>query len=170
MRLQMFSPRISQRRSLTGILAVAALVLFIRILGGAPLPAGGDEQTNPWSMSEVVQPADLAGELGKGLKPQIVCVGVEALYREAHISGSAYLGPASKPQGLEELKKWAKGIPRGQRIVLYCGCCPMDRCPNIRPAFQALKEMGFTHLQVLSIPQDLGRDWVSKGFPTEKAK
>jgi thiosulfate/3-mercaptopyruvate sulfurtransferase len=170
MRLQMFSPRISQRRSLTGILAVTALVLFIRVLGGAPLPDGGDEQTNPWSTSEVVQPADLARELGKGLKPQIVCVGVEALYREAHISGSAYLGPASKPQGLEELKKWAKGIPRGQRIVLYCGCCPMDRCPNIRPAFQALKEMGFTHLQVLSIPQDLGRDWVSKGFPTEKAK
>src|SRR6516225_4189087 len=170
MRLQMFSPRISQRRSLTGILAVTALVLFIRVLGGAPLPDGGDEQTNPWSTSEVVQPADLARELGKGLKPQIVCVGVEALYRDAHISGSAYLGPASKPEGLEELKKWAKGIPRGQRIVLYCGCCPMDKCPNIRPAFQALKEMGFTHLQVLSIPQYLGLDWFSEGLPTEKAK
>ena len=152
------------------ILGVVALVLFVGMLDGARLPAGGGGQTNPWSMSEVVQPADLARELGKGLKPQIVCVGVEALYRGAHISGSAYLGPASKPEGLEELKRWAKGTPRGQRIVLYCGCCPMDRCPNIRPAFQALKEMGFTHLQVLSIPQDLERDWVSKGFPVEKAR
>jgi thiosulfate/3-mercaptopyruvate sulfurtransferase len=166
----MFSRRISQRGNLTGILGVAALVLFNGTLGSAPLPAAGDEQTTPWSMSEVVQPPDLARELGKGLKPQIVCVGFEALYRQGHISGSAYLGPASKPEGLEALKKWAKGIPRAQRIILYCGCCPMDRCPNIRPAFQALKEMGFTHLQVLSIPQDLGRDWVSKGFPIEKAE
>jgi len=168
--LQMISLRIVQRRSWIRTLGVAALVWFAGMLGGARLPAWDAEQTNPWSTSEVVQPADLARELGKGLKPQIVCVGVEVLYRDAHISGSAYLGPASKPQGLEELKKWAKGIPRGQRIVLYCGCCPMDRCPNIRPAFQALKEMGFTRLQVLSIPQDLGRDWISKGFPVEKAK
>jgi hypothetical protein len=46
----------------------------------------------------------------------------------------------------------------------------MGQCPNIRPAFQALTEMGFTHLQVLAIPQDLERDWVAKGFPVEKAR
>ena len=165
----MYSQRIVQRRSMTRILGVVAPVLLVGVLDGARLPARDGGQTNPWSMSEVIQPADLARELGKGLKPQIVCVGVEALYRDAHISGAVYLGPASKPEGLEALKKWAKGTPRGERIVLYCGCCPMDKCPNIRPAFQALKEMGFTRLQVLSIPQDLVRDWVSKGFPVEKA-
>jgi len=165
----MFSPRIAQRRSMARMLAVVALVLFVSKLDGARLAAGGAGQTDPWSMSEVIQPADLARDLAKGLKPQVVCVGVEALYRSAHISGAAYQGPASKPEGLEALKKWAKSAPRGQRIVLYCGCCPMDKCPNIRPAFQALKEMGFTRLQVLSIPQDLGRDWVTKGFPVEKA-
>ena len=121
-------------------------------------------------MSQVIQPPELAKELGKDLKPEIVCVGFNALYRSAHISGASYHGPGSKPEGLEDLRKWARGIPRGQRIVLYCGCCPMDHCPNIRPAFQAIMEMGFTRLQVLSIPQDLGRDWVGKGFPVEKAK
>jgi len=166
----MFSQQNPQRLSLTRLLEFAALVGFFGLRAGGPLSASDTEQTTPWSMSEVAQPADLAGELGKGLKPQIVCVGFEVLYRGAHISGSVYLGPASKPEGLEELRKWAKGVPRGQRIVLYCGCCPMDRCPNIRPAFQALKEMGFTRLQVLSIPQDLGRDWVSKGFSIEKGK
>jgi len=162
--------RIERRQSVVGILEGVALLLSVTTLGGARLPAWGGEQTNPWLMSEVVQPAELARELGKDLKPQIVCVGFDSLYRSAHISGAAYHGPTSKPEGLEDLKRWAKDIPRGQRIVLYCGCCPMDRCPNIRPAFQALKEMGFTHVQILSIPQDLGRDWVSKGFPVEKAR
>ena len=162
--------RIERRQSVVGILEGVALLVSVATLGGARFPAWGGEQTNPWSVSEVVQPADLAGELAKGVKPQIVCVGVDSLYRTAHISGAAYHGPASKPEGLESLRKWAKGIPRAQRIVLYCGCCPMNQCPNIRPAFQALKEMGFTHLRVLSIPQDLERDWVSKAFPVEKAK
>jgi len=166
----MFNPRLVQRLSGASILGVVALVFFVDSLDGGRWPVGVSGQTNPWSMSEVIQPAVLARELGKGLKPQIVCVGVGALYRDAHISGSAYSGPASKPEGLEELKKWAKSVPRSQRIVLYCGCCPMDRCPNIRPAFQALKEMGFTRLQLLSIPQDFGRDWVIKGFPVEKAR
>jgi hypothetical protein len=121
-------------------------------------------------MSDVIQPAGLAKELGKGLKPEIACVGFDALYRTAHISGAVYHGPASTPEGLEDLKKWARAVPRGQRIVLYCGCCPMDRCPNIRPAFEALKQMGFTRLQILSIPQDFERDWVDKGFPVEKAR
>jgi thiosulfate/3-mercaptopyruvate sulfurtransferase len=166
----MFSQRNPQRLSLARILGFAALVGFTGLRAGAPLPAWDTEQTTPWSMSEVVQPADLAGELGKGLKPQIVCVGFQVLYRSAHITGAVYHGAVSKPEGLEDLKQWARGVPRGQRIVLYCGCCPMDRCPNIRPAFQTLKQMGFTRLQVLSLTQDLGRDWADKGFPVEKAK
>jgi hypothetical protein len=166
----MLIARIGQRQGVVGILEGVALLLFVGTFCGARLSGSSTDQPDPWPASQVVQPADLAGELRKGAKPEIVCVGVSSLYRSAHISGAAYHGPTSKPEGLEDLKRWAKDIPRGQRIVLYCGCCPMDRCPNIRPAFQALKEMGFTRLQVLSIPQDLGRDWVSKDFPVEKAK
>jgi thiosulfate/3-mercaptopyruvate sulfurtransferase len=166
----MLIARIERRQSIVGILEGVALLLFAGAFCGARLSGGSANQPDPWSASQVVQPADLAGELGKKGKPEIVCVGVDSLYRSAHISGAAYHGPTSQADGLEDLKRWAKDIPRGQRIVLYCGCCPMDRCPNIRPAFQALKDMGFTRLQVLSIPQDLERDWVSKGFPVEKAR
>jgi thiosulfate/3-mercaptopyruvate sulfurtransferase len=166
----MLVPRILQRQRVVGILEGVALLLFVGAFCSARLSGGSANEPNPWSASQVVQPAYLAAELSTGAKPQIVCVGVNSLYRSVHISGAAYHGPTSEADGLEDLKRWAKDIPRGQRIVLYCGCCPMDRCPNIRPAFQALKEMGFTRLQVLSIPQDLGRDWVSKGFPVDKAK
>jgi thiosulfate/3-mercaptopyruvate sulfurtransferase len=166
----MFISRIALRRNVIRILEGVALLLFVGVLDGAQVPAGSTRQTNPWSMSQVIQPADLAKELGRGPKPEIVCVGFNTLYQGAHIPGAAYHGPVSKPEGLEDLKQWARGIPRGQRIVVYCGCCPMDRCPNVRPAFQALKEMGFTNLRILSIPQDLSKDWVEKGFPVEKAR
>jgi len=46
----------------------------------------------------------------------------------------------------------------------------MSRCPNIRPAFLALRDMGFTRLRVLMLPTDLYTDWVQKGYPTEKGR
>ncbi len=159
------------RSGVLGTLGTAAVLVGIAALGGARAAVAGDaKEANPWSPSQVIQPADLASELGKGAKPEIVCVGFNTLYRNAHILGASYHGPASKTEGLEDLKKWAKSLARGQRIVLYCGCCPWNQCPNIRPAFQALKEMGFTKIQVLSIPRDLGHDWVSKNYPAIKAR
>jgi hypothetical protein len=53
---------------------------------------------------------------------------------------------------------------------VYCGCCPLDRCPNLRPAFTALHDMGFTHLRVLLIPTNFYTDWVKPGFPFEKSE
>jgi hypothetical protein len=51
--------------------------------------------------------------------------------------------------------------------VIYCGCCPMLKCPNIRPAYSTLKELGFTHIRVLSLPTNLHTDWVSKDYPSD---
>jgi hypothetical protein len=44
----------------------------------------------------------------------------------------------------------------------------MEKCPNIRPAFAALHEMGFTKVRVVSIPTNFKTDWIDKGYPTEK--
>ncbi|MBI3670157.1 MAG: rhodanese-like domain-containing protein [Acidobacteria bacterium] len=98
----------------------------------------------------------------------ILYVGFGFLYRSAHLPGALFHGPAAKPDGLEDLKKWAKDIPRGQPIVIYCGCCPWNRCPNVRPAFTALHELGFVRLKVLFLETDLATNWVQKGFPVEK--
>ncbi len=130
----------------------------------------GNEGSEPWTSSQVRQAADLAKELSdpKSKKPLIIYVGFETLYRSAHIPGALFHGPGAKSAGLENLKKWARDIPRGQPIVLYCGCCPWNRCPNIRPAFKALREMGFTGLKILFLESDLATDWVQKGFPVQK--
>jgi hypothetical protein len=125
---------------------------------------------DPWTASDVLQPAELAQLLSdpKSKKPLILCVGFDFLYRQAHIPGAEYHGPAGKPQGLDNLKQRVERLPHGQSIVLYCGCCPWTHCPNIRPAFAAVREMGFKHVKVLSLPTDFATDWVHKGYPVEK--
>ena len=120
---------------------------------------------DPWSDREVVAPEALAKDLKK---PLVLHVGFNVLYRAAHIKGTPYAGPASKPEGLAELKKAVSGQPLDRDIVLYCGCCPMDKCPNLRPAFTALHEMGFKNVRVLSLPDNLKTDWIDKGYPTDK--
>lgn len=132
-----------------------------------------DNSADPWTAAQTVEAAAFAKELSvttSDTKPTIVCVGFHALYEGAHIPGASFHGAASTAQGLDNLKDWAKPLPRNANIVLYCGCCPLAHCPNIRPAFQALRDMGFTHLRVLILPSDLNTDWIAKGYPVEKAK
>ncbi len=104
----------------------------------------------------------------KSGKPLVIQTGFAVLYRSAHIAGTVYAGPGSKPEGLEALKKLVAGEPRDREIVIYCGCCPWDKCPNIRPAFAALHDMGFTRVSALYVPENLAKDWIDKGFPTDK--
>jgi rhodanese-related sulfurtransferase len=100
----------------------------------------------------------------------LIQVGFHTMYKMGHIPGSQYAGAASNAEGLAALRKLVASLSRNQEIVIYCGCCPWDNCPNIRPAFQTLKEMGFSNLKVLDIPERLGDDWTAKGFPIVKGE
>jgi thiosulfate/3-mercaptopyruvate sulfurtransferase len=135
------------------------VVLFPILLASAML--AGD----PWDAKDVLHPAELAADLKT---PLVIHVGFPVLYRAAHITGSEYAGPGSKAEGIESLKKAVADQPHTREIVLYCGCCPWEKCPNVRPAFAALHEMGFTHVKVMMVPENLKSDWIDKGFPAEK--
>ena len=131
------------------------------LLVAVSLIAAGD----PWTENDVVLPAAVA----KNLKtPLLLHVGFDVLYRASHITGSAYAGPGSKPEGIDELKKAVAGQPKDREIVLYCGCCPWDKCPNIRPAFAALHELGYTRVRVMKVPENLKADWSDQGYPVER--
>ncbi len=123
--------------------------------------------TDPWTVAQMTQPSAMVALLanGKGAKPVILQVGFQVLYKSKHIPGSLYAGPASSPEGLQALKQAAGKLPRNADIYIYCGCCPIQKCPNIRPAFQALKAMGFTRFHVLMLPTNFGKDWVAHGYP-----
>jgi thiosulfate/3-mercaptopyruvate sulfurtransferase len=121
--------------------------------------------TEPWAGNDLIQPAEIAKNLNA---PLLIHVGFPVLYRSAHIAGSVFAGPGSKEEGIADLRMAVAGQPRTREIVLYCGCCPFDKCPNVRPAFAALHEMGFTRVKVMVLPTNLKTDWIDKGYPTDK--
>lgn len=126
---------------------------------------------NPWSQKQVSQPARLAVELhNSGSKPLLLQVGFERLYAQGHIPGSKYCGPGRSPEGIARLRTCVEGVSRVQPIVLYCGCCPWEQCPNIRPAFEAVKAMGFTNVKVVHISDNFGKDWAAKGYPVSRGE
>jgi hypothetical protein len=148
-----------------------AVFLVASVLVTVPAIRGDEKKsTDPWSSTQVVQPADLARELtDKSLTlPTVVYVGFRALFAGGHIPGATFHGTVSTEEGLSELKKWADALPRTTNLVIYCGCCPFEKCPNIRPAFTALNGMGFTKLRVLALPTSFATDWADKGYPLQK--
>jgi thiosulfate/3-mercaptopyruvate sulfurtransferase len=103
-------------------------------------------------------------------KPLMLQVGSHILFLQAHIPGSEYAGAGATEVGLQQLRKRVVSLPRNKFIVLYCGCCPWNHCPNVKPADDALHAMGFTNVKVLYIADNFGTNWVAKGYPTAKGE
>jgi hypothetical protein len=144
------------------------VVVFTAACGGGP--SGSASSGWPWG-SDAVTPADFASELASASgpdKPVVVCTAPPFLYRIGHIPGAVLHGPASSPQGLDSLKTWAATLPRTANVVIYCGCCPLAHCPNLAPAYQALKGLGFTRVRVLLIEDSFKTDWMDRGYPHER--
>ena len=147
---------------------LAAFVMFLTLpaMTLAALAQPGSAPTIP--QSALIQPAELAATLKGGPKPVILQVGFKVMYDEAHIPGALYAGPGSKDDGITVLKEQAAAIGKDQDVVIYCGCCPWEHCPNVAAAWRTLKELGFANLKVLYIPKNFGADWVEKGYPVVK--
>jgi thiosulfate/3-mercaptopyruvate sulfurtransferase len=121
--------------------------------------------------SQLIEPKELVKILtAKGQKPMLMHVGFHVLYLQAHIPNSEYIGPARDPAALEQLKARVKSLPRDTFIVIYCGCCPWDHCPNVKPAHDALVATGFTNIKVLHLADNIATDWIDKGFSTTKGE
>ena len=106
-------------------------------------------------------------QIKRAEKPLILQVGSHMLFAQAHIPGSEYIGPGSQPAGIQQLRNRVNSLSRKKLIVLYCGCCPLNRCPNLGPAFAKMSEMGFTNVKVLYLANNFGADWADKGYPVE---
>ena len=143
--------------------------LYLAIAGiMAPMLSSDDQPMDPWSKGDLLEPAAFADGLRSGTTPStIICVAFPSLYTQKHIAHAIYAGPGNKPEGLEALRKTVNALPKSSDIVIYCGCCPMVKCPNLRPAYALLKELGFNRVRVLNIPTNLMTDWSAKGYPVE---
>jgi thiosulfate/3-mercaptopyruvate sulfurtransferase len=142
---------------LAGILVVSIALGFARFNG---IQYDGPE---PWTESQLMAPADLAAIIKNpaAKKPIIFSVGPGAL-----VSGSLDMGAVHEPANLEKFRQALNGLKKDRYLVIYCGCCPFVRCPNIRPAFTLLNEMKFTNAHLLNLENNIRTDWVSKGYPS----
>jgi len=143
-------------------------VVFCLILASAAALAQmadptANAQITPQALVRIMQSNQRA-------KLLILNVGPHVLFAQAHIDGAEFIGPGSDPRAIEVLKNRVKSEPKAKQIVLYCGCCPWDHCPNIKPAFEELKKLGFTNVKVLYIANNIGADWVDKGYPTTRGQ
>jgi thiosulfate/3-mercaptopyruvate sulfurtransferase len=141
------------------------ILIGLLILSGSFTKHSGiqDREPEPWTVRQLMAPADLASLLNNpnAKKPMVYSVGPGALIR-----GSVDIGPAHEKANLEKLKEAISRLPKNADIVIYCGCCPFDRCPNIRPAFTLLNEMKYTNARLLNLEHNIRTDWVSKGYPS----
>ncbi len=116
----------------------------------------------------VVEPKDLAAQLAaKDNRPLVLYVGPNVLYRSKHIPGAIFAGPGNSREGLELLRNAVKSLPKNRDLVIYCGCCPWNHCPNVQPSFDLLKQAGFTKVKVMYSPVGFKADWIDKGYPVE---
>src|SRR5258708_4023090 len=125
---------------------------------------------DPWTAAQTVQPAQLVIELQqeKDRRVLVIYVGVKTLYNGGHIPSAVYYGPGSPKKSISDLKKYSPTLPKHFHLGPYCGCCPLEKCPNLRPAFAALKDLGFARLRVLILPTSFNTDWAEKGYPVQK--
>lgn len=120
------------------------------------------QQKNPWAQDQLVEPAVLAKQLNlpENERPVIIDVGPAGV-----IKGAVEAGPAEKEEGIRKLKTILKKVPKNKEVVIYCGCCPFNKCPNVRPAFNTLLDMGFKKPRLLNLSHNLKADWIDKGYP-----
>ena len=162
-----------------GLVGQTVTIVALAILLGpvAKVRAEGQGAAPPESAlsipkPDLMQPAELNRLLhAQGVhKPLVLQVGFRMLFDEAHIPGSEYAGPTARPEGLSQLRQRVQSLRRNTFIVIYCGCCPWNHCPNMGPAFHLLHSMGFTHVRALYLPDNFGTDWVNKGYPAVRGQ
>lgn len=116
----------------------------------------------PWTKEQLMEPADLAKIINNpsANKPIIYSVGPGG-----NIKGSIEMGAAQEKENLDKLKVELSKLSKDTEIVVYCGCCPFEHCPNIRPSFELLNKLKFTNHKLLNLPHNIKVDWIDKGFP-----
>jgi hypothetical protein len=149
-------------RLISHLLSLTAIFLFA-------FAACAQHSPDPWTDSQTVQAAELNKELSNPkTAPTVLFVGYQRLFTAGHIKGAQFHGSGGSADGLAQIKAWAAPLPRSINLVIYCGCCPMEHCPNVRPAFTVLRDMGFTKLRILVLPTSFEVDWANKGLPYDR--
>jgi len=160
------------KHTLLSLQRTTAALLTSCMLLCAASPALAAKPAESIPAAKLVQPADWAAQVkdGSAARTLTLHVGFRTMFDQAHIPGSEYAGPGNSGAGLQVLRDRVAGLAKGAPILIYCGCCPWSRCPNIAAAYDVLVELGFTNVKAMIINDNFGTDWVDKGYPTARTQ
>jgi rhodanese-related sulfurtransferase len=128
----------------------------------SPKPATTLGLKDPWTADQLLEPSVLADKIKTGEAKNTLILNIGAV---EDIKGATHIGAVNDAANLEKLKTAVATLPKNTELVIYCGCCPFVKCPNIRPAFLELKKAGFTNVKLLNLATNLKTNWIAKGYP-----
>ena len=142
-----------KKRTTLKLIILAAAVLFT-------LNLHAQTPTN-WTEKQLIEPSELASIITSN-PDSVIIISVGPFNT---IPGGIHTGMAGDKEGIEKFKTQLSTIDKNSKIVIYCGCCPFEHCPNVRPAVALLKSLEFTNYHLLDLPHNLKTDWITKGYP-----
>jgi thiosulfate/3-mercaptopyruvate sulfurtransferase len=145
---------------------LSRLLLPCLLIAAISLSSFGQNTKNePWTENQLMPPTELATIIKdkNAQQPIVFSIGPGAI-----IKGSIDIGPAKEKENLRKLEEKLSKLAKDTNIVIYCGCCPFEHCPNIRPAFELLNKMKFTNHKLLSLQKNIKVDWINKGYPVSE--
>lgn len=119
-------------------------------------------QKDAWTASQLLEPASLAATLNDPAAKQPL---IFSMGPSGPIKGAVVIGSAEDQANLDALKAKLSNVSKDETVVVYCGCCPFENCPNVRPAMKLLNELGYTNAKLLNLGNNLKSDWIDKGYP-----
>jgi thiosulfate/3-mercaptopyruvate sulfurtransferase len=136
--------------------------IFTIILAGL-FSFGTFAHNDPWKKEQMMPVKELAERItSKKDVPVILNIGPME-----NIKTAITVGPMNSIFAKDKIQNALSGTDKNREIVVYCGCCSYANCPNIRPAFEKVQELGYKKVKVLEIPEGIKPDWVAKGYPME---
>src|SRR4051812_17936731 len=97
-----------------------------------------------WTPNQLIEPSVLSAIIKEKKQiPVIFSIGPGDV-----IPYSKNFGMINEAENMKKFKNELANIPRDTQLVIYCGCCPYEHCPNVRPGIQLLKDMKFTNYKL----------------------
>lgn len=145
------------------LLAVIAVVMVVAV-SCSYFQNKSNSSGELWTAQQLMEPSELNAMLNnpKAEKPAMYSIGFGG-----GIPGSVEMGAARDEVNLQKFKTELSKLPKNKAIVIYCGCCPFEHCPNVRPAFKLMNDMGFTSHKLLNLKQNFKTDWIDKGYKVQ---